>query len=37
MSGQPGNLGWIEKNPFFVSGRPLLRNNIVGLQTEELE
>jgi len=37
MSGQPGNLGWIEKNPCFVRGRPLLRNNIVGLPTEELE
>jgi hypothetical protein len=37
MSGQPGNLDWIEKNPCFVSGRPLLWNNIMGLQNEELE
>jgi len=37
MSGQPGGLGWVEKNPGFVSGRPLLRNNIVGLHSEELE
>jgi len=37
MSGQPGNLGWIQKNPFFVSGRPLLRNKIVGLHIAEPE
>jgi len=37
VDGQPGNLVWVEKNPCFVSGRPIPENNIVGLQTEELE